>query len=118
MIYLVSATCAISRPELNANCFECHLFVLKMPEEEVSEEEEGEDSEEEEEAEIESDHESLCHVCEEDGELICCDQCPKVYHLDCHEPAIRRLPRWVSLKKNCFHSFLRVQLTLLELTHV
>ena len=43
----------------------------------------------------ESDHESLCHVCGEDGELICCDQCPKVYHLDCHEPPIRRLPRLV-----------------------
>eukprot|EP00794_Sanderia_malayensis_P016840 gene16840-18539_t len=65
--------------------------------EEASSEEEGEELDDEEAEEIESDHESLCHVCGEDGELICCDQCPKVYHLDCHEPPIRRLPRgmWI-----------------------
>lgn len=45
--------------------------------------------------EQESDHDSQCHVCGEDGELICCDRCPKVYHFDCHEPPIRRLPRGI-----------------------
>jgi len=60
----------------------------------------GEDEEKEEEKEQgddedDSDHEDQCHVCGEDGELICCDQCPKVYHLDCHEPPIRRLPRGI-----------------------
>ncbi|XP_065072272.1 tyrosine-protein kinase BAZ1B-like isoform X2 [Rhopilema esculentum] len=57
--------------------------------------EEEDDEKEQLEGEEESDHESLCHVCGEDGELICCDQCPKVYHLDCHEPPIRRLPRGI-----------------------
>ena len=57
------------------------------------EEEEKEEDKEQVDDEDDSDHESQCHVCGEDGELICCDQCPKVYHLDCHEPPIRRLPR-------------------------
>ena len=61
--------------------------------EESGEEDEKEEDKEQGDDEDDTDHESQCHVCGEDGELICCDQCPKVYHLDCHEPPIRRLPR-------------------------
>ena len=73
-----------------------HIFFQAQDEGGSTDEEEEDSDEDEEEGEEESDHESLCHVCGEDGELICCDQCPKVYHLDCHEPPIRRLPRLVS----------------------
>eukprot|EP00741_Cyanophora_paradoxa_P023825 tig00021623_g23013.t1 len=30
-----------------------------------------------------SDHEANCCVCGEGGELLCCDKCPKVYHIAC-----------------------------------
>lgn len=28
-------------------------------------------------------NEDLCGICDEDGDLICCDACPKAYHLQC-----------------------------------
>lgn len=30
-----------------------------------------------------SDNEDECHVCKDTGEVICCDTCPKVFHLAC-----------------------------------
>jgi len=29
-----------------------------------------------------------CYICDEGGELICCDYCARAYHLDCHIPAV------------------------------
>ena len=47
-------------------------------------------------------NEDDCAVCYEDGtkekELLCCDNCPRVYHLSCHVPTIVNVPtedRWV-----------------------
>ena len=52
---------------------------------------------EESEEEIESPEENddYCDVCGGDGELICCDNCPKVYHKECHDPPLRNIPRGV-----------------------
>ncbi|XP_071491269.1 transcription intermediary factor 1-alpha-like [Diadema antillarum] len=33
-----------------------------------------------------------CAVCNNGGELICCDNCPRVFHLDCHIPVLKELP--------------------------
>ena len=62
---------------------------------EVGEEEaEGEAGEgEEAESEVESIHNETCPVCQEGGEVICCDTCPAVYHLECINPPLRKVPR-------------------------
>ncbi|CAL9701644.1 unnamed protein product [Knipowitschia caucasica] len=46
-------------------------------------------------AEMES--EDFCAVCLIGGELLCCDTCPKVYHLTCHIPQLLSFPSgdWV-----------------------
>lgn len=41
-------------------------------------------------AEIES--EDFCAVCLIGGELLCCDRCPKVFHLSCHVPPLLSFP--------------------------
>lgn len=38
-------------------------------------------------------NEDYCGVCRNGGQLLCCDTCPKVYHLHCHIPALSDLPR-------------------------
>lgn len=40
----------------------------------------------------EGQNEDYCGVCRNGGELLCCDTCPKVYHLHCHVPALNALP--------------------------
>ncbi|KAK7913319.1 hypothetical protein WMY93_013530 [Mugilogobius chulae] len=46
-------------------------------------------------AEMES--EDFCAVCLIGGDLLCCDNCPKVYHLSCHIPPLLSFPSgdWV-----------------------
>ncbi|GAA6233659.1 tripartite motif-containing protein 66-like isoform X1 [Lates japonicus] len=46
-------------------------------------------------AEMES--EDFCAVCLIGGELLCCDRCPKVFHLSCHIPSLLSFPSgdWV-----------------------
>ena len=34
-------------------------------------------------------NEEWCAICWNGGELLCCDSCPKVFHLDCHIPEIK-----------------------------
>nr|XP_046244068.1 tripartite motif-containing protein 66 isoform X2 [Scatophagus argus] len=41
-------------------------------------------------AEMES--EDFCAVCLIGGDLLCCDRCPKVFHLSCHVPSLLRFP--------------------------
>ena len=66
-------------------------------EEEDEEEEEGEEEAEIEteegvgESELESVQNEACPVCMEGGEVICCDTCPAVYHLECIP--LRKVPR-------------------------
>jgi len=35
-----------------------------------------------------SEHEEICFVCRDGGDLICCDDCDRVYHSACHKPLI------------------------------
>lgn len=39
-------------------------------------------------------NEDWCAVCQNGGELLCCDKCPKVFHLTCHIPTLIASPRW------------------------
>nr|XP_057945258.1 tripartite motif-containing protein 66 isoform X1 [Doryrhamphus excisus] len=41
---------------------------------------------------IEIESEDFCAVCLIGGELLCCDRCPKVFHLSCHIPPLMRFP--------------------------
>ncbi|XP_042601719.1 transcription intermediary factor 1-alpha-like isoform X3 [Cyprinus carpio] len=38
-------------------------------------------------------NEDWCAVCQNGGELLCCDRCPKVFHLSCHIPTLTASPR-------------------------
>ncbi|XP_077569214.1 tripartite motif-containing protein 66 isoform X2 [Stigmatopora nigra] len=40
----------------------------------------------------ETESEDFCAVCLIGGELLCCDRCPKVYHLSCHIPPLLNFP--------------------------
>ncbi|XP_067248502.1 transcription intermediary factor 1-alpha isoform X1 [Chanodichthys erythropterus] len=37
-------------------------------------------------------NEDWCAVCQNGGELLCCDKCPKVFHLSCHIPVLTASP--------------------------
>uniref|UniRef100_A0A4W3HKS7 Chromodomain helicase DNA binding protein 5 n=1 Tax=Callorhinchus milii TaxID=7868 RepID=A0A4W3HKS7_CALMI len=45
-------------------------------------------------------HQDYCEVCQQGGEIILCDTCPRAYHLVCVEPALETAPqgRW-----SCMH---------------
>jgi len=36
--------------------------------------------------------EDFCAACQNGGDLLCCDRCPKVYHLACHIPPLVSSP--------------------------
>ena len=38
-------------------------------------------------------NEDWCAVCNNGGDLLCCDNCPKVFHTTCHIPTLKSLPR-------------------------
>ena len=50
----------------------------------------GDIQSEQDEAGMES--EDFCAVCLIGGELLCCDRCPKVFHLSCHVPSLLTFP--------------------------
>ncbi|XP_069804973.1 chromodomain-helicase-DNA-binding protein 3 isoform X2 [Dendropsophus ebraccatus] len=41
----------------------------------------------------ETDHQDYCEVCQQGGEIILCDTCPRAYHLVCLEPELERAPQ-------------------------
>jgi hypothetical protein len=55
--------------------------------------EDGKESDEEEEEEEEDHHDTECNVCQDGGDLICCDSCHRSYHSDCHKPKIWDVPK-------------------------
>ncbi|KAF0036718.1 hypothetical protein F2P81_012030 [Scophthalmus maximus] len=38
-------------------------------------------------------NEDWCAVCINGGDLLCCDHCPKVFHMKCHVPTIKIFPK-------------------------
>ncbi|XP_052053519.1 chromodomain-helicase-DNA-binding protein 3 isoform X4 [Apodemus sylvaticus] len=40
----------------------------------------------------ETDHQDYCEVCQQGGEIILCDTCPRAYHLVCLDPDLDRAP--------------------------
>nr|XP_061816205.1 chromodomain-helicase-DNA-binding protein 3-like isoform X1 [Nerophis lumbriciformis] len=40
----------------------------------------------------ETDHQDYCEVCQQGGEIILCDTCPRAYHLVCLEPEMDKAP--------------------------
>ncbi|XP_061688014.1 chromodomain-helicase-DNA-binding protein 5 isoform X2 [Syngnathoides biaculeatus] len=40
----------------------------------------------------ETDHQDYCEVCQQGGEIILCDTCPRAYHLVCLEPELEQAP--------------------------
>lgn len=43
-------------------------------------------------------NEDWCAVCQNGGDLLCCEKCPKVFHLTCHVPTLLSFPRY---QKKC-----------------
>ncbi|CAB1351653.1 unnamed protein product [Coregonus sp. 'balchen'] len=41
----------------------------------------------------ETDHQDYCEVCQQGGEIILCDTCPRAYHLVCLEPELEKAPK-------------------------
>ncbi|CAF4474141.1 unnamed protein product, partial [Rotaria magnacalcarata] len=39
-----------------------------------------------------TDHQDYCEVCQQGGEIILCDTCPKAYHLVCLDPELEQAP--------------------------
>uniref|UniRef100_A0A7N6B1M1 DNA helicase n=1 Tax=Anabas testudineus TaxID=64144 RepID=A0A7N6B1M1_ANATE len=55
-----------------------HLFIFPSPEED------GDG--------YETDHQDYCEVCQQGGEIILCDTCPRAYHLVCLDPELEKAP--------------------------
>ncbi|XP_034949736.1 chromodomain-helicase-DNA-binding protein Mi-2 homolog isoform X2 [Chelonus insularis] len=41
---------------------------------------------------VQTDHQDYCEVCQQGGEIILCDTCPRAYHLVCLEPELEETP--------------------------
>uniref|UniRef100_A0A8C6YFE5 Chromodomain helicase DNA binding protein 3 n=1 Tax=Naja naja TaxID=35670 RepID=A0A8C6YFE5_NAJNA len=74
----VGAACVNVNPELTL------AFLGKISqEEELLEEADG----------YETDHQDYCEVCQQGGEIILCDSCPRAYHLVCLDPELDKAPQ-------------------------
>eukprot|EP00897_Mesotaenium_endlicherianum_P006368 jgi/Mesen1/575/ME000107S10818 len=70
--------------------------------------EEMEEAEEEEEEEEEGDEEGnanggtwVCAECGDGGYMICCDRCPRLFHLTCLHPPLKKAPRGIWICAHC-----------------
>ena len=41
---------------------------------------------------LQTDHQDYCEVCQQGGEIILCDTCPRAYHLVCLDPELEEAP--------------------------
>lgn len=41
---------------------------------------------------LQTDHQDYCEVCQQGGEIILCDTCPRAYHLVCLDPELEDTP--------------------------
>uniref|UniRef100_A0AAY4B1R9 PHD finger protein 21A n=1 Tax=Denticeps clupeoides TaxID=299321 RepID=A0AAY4B1R9_9TELE len=46
-------------------------------------------------------HEDFCTVCRRSGQLLMCDTCSHVYHLECLEPPLKTIPRGMWICPTC-----------------
>ncbi|XP_053304625.1 PHD finger protein 21A isoform X4 [Spea bombifrons] len=46
-------------------------------------------------------HEDFCSVCRKSGQLLMCDTCSRVYHLDCLEPPLKSIPKGMWICPKC-----------------
>ncbi|XP_026783175.3 nuclear body protein SP140-like protein isoform X1 [Pangasianodon hypophthalmus] len=38
---------------------------------------------------LDQNNDDMCFMCNRDGDLVCCDKCPRAFHHHCHKPALR-----------------------------
>lgn len=55
----------------------------------------------------ETDHQDYCEVCQQGGEIILCDTCPRAYHLVCLEPELEKAPEGKWSCPHCVSTTLR-----------
>ncbi|NXC16892.1 PF21A protein, partial [Corythaeola cristata] len=46
-------------------------------------------------------HEDFCSVCRKSGQLLMCDTCSRVYHLDCLDPPLKTIPKGMWICPKC-----------------
>ncbi|KAI4903823.1 hypothetical protein NFI96_014581 [Prochilodus magdalenae] len=52
-------------------------------------------------------HDDFCVVCRRSGQLLMCDTCSRVYHLDCLEPPLRTVPKGMWICPSCQSQILK-----------
>ncbi|XP_058519101.1 PHD finger protein 21A isoform X6 [Ochotona princeps] len=52
-------------------------------------------------------HEDFCSVCRKSGQLLMCDTCSRVYHLDCLEPPLKTIPKGMWICPRCQDQMLK-----------
>ncbi|XP_055795354.1 PHD finger protein 21A-like isoform X5 [Salvelinus fontinalis] len=52
-------------------------------------------------------HEDFCTVCKRSGQLLMCDTCSCVYHLDCLDPPLKTIPKGMWICPKCHEQILK-----------
>ncbi|XP_030415815.1 PHD finger protein 21A isoform X5 [Gopherus evgoodei] len=52
-------------------------------------------------------HEDFCSVCRKSGQLLMCDTCSHVYHLDCLDPPLKTIPKGMWICPKCQDQMLK-----------
>uniref|UniRef100_A0A4W5NUB9 PHD finger protein 21Aa n=1 Tax=Hucho hucho TaxID=62062 RepID=A0A4W5NUB9_9TELE len=86
-----SASPAHHRPERGGSHFPVHTHTLPLPSPNSGD------------GDI---HEDFCTVCRRSGQLLMCDTCARVYHLDCLSPPLKTIPRGMWICPKCHDQIL------------
>uniref|UniRef100_A0A6Q2YGF7 PHD-type domain-containing protein n=1 Tax=Esox lucius TaxID=8010 RepID=A0A6Q2YGF7_ESOLU len=86
-----SASPAHRRPERGGSHFPVHPHTLPLPSPSSGD------------GDI---HEDFCTVCRRSGQLLMCDTCARVYHLDCLAPPLKTIPRGMWICPQCHDQIL------------
>ncbi|XP_029622883.1 PHD finger protein 21A isoform X2 [Salmo trutta] len=86
-----SASPAHHRPERGGSHFPVHPHTLPLPRPSSGD------------GDI---HEDFCTVCRRSGQLLMCDTCARVYHLDCLAPPLKTIPRGMWICPKCHDQIL------------
>ncbi|XP_035591294.1 PHD finger protein 21A-like isoform X3 [Oncorhynchus keta] len=86
-----SASPANHRPERGGSHFPVHPHTLPLPRPSSGD------------GDI---HEDFCTVCRRSGQLLMCDTCARVYHLDCLAPPLKTIPRGMWICPKCHDQIL------------